>query len=67
MRGDITLYRLHRIIQTAMGWWDYHLHQFIVGETYYGEPSPEYDDWLEMRNERWVKLHQIAAELERVS
>ena len=59
--SDVTLSKLHRIIQAAMGWWESHLHQFIVGETYYGETSPEYDDWQEMRNERRVKLHQIAA------
>ena len=26
---------LHAIIQAAMGWWGYHPHHFIVGETYY--------------------------------
>jgi Plasmid pRiA4b ORF-3-like protein len=36
VRGDIILAKLHRIIQEAMGWYDSHLHQFIVGETYYG-------------------------------
>ena len=56
--GDITLYRLHRIIQDAMGWWDSHLHQFIVNEVYYGEPSD--DDWYEVKSERRAKLNQIA-------
>jgi len=56
--GDITLYRLHRIIQGAMGWWDSHLHQFIVGEVYYGEPSSE--DWYEVKSERRVRLNAIA-------
>ncbi len=32
--GDINLRKLHRILQEVMGWSDYHLHQFIVGETY---------------------------------
>lgn len=56
--GDTTLARLHRIIQEAMGWWDYHLHQFIVGGVYYGEPSP--DDWHEVNDERRIRLSQIA-------
>ncbi len=58
--GDVTLAQLHDIIQIAMGWEGYHLHQFIVGDTYYGEPHPDYEPWLEMRDERRVRLHQIA-------
>ena len=33
--SETTLIQLHRIIQEAMGWEDYHLHQFIVGGVYY--------------------------------
>lgn len=58
--SDITLARLHKIIQVAMGWWDYHLHQFIIGGEYYGVPSSEYGDWLEMRDERRFRLNQIS-------
>jgi hypothetical protein len=58
VHSDVTLARLHRTIQTAMGWADYHLHQFIVGETYFGEPSPDYG--LEMRDEKRAKLSQVA-------
>ncbi len=56
--SDISLSKLHQIIQTAMGWWDSHLHQFIVGDVYYGVPLPE--DWYEIKNERRAKLSQIA-------
>ncbi|VVB55347.1 Plasmid pRiA4b ORF-3-like protein [uncultured archaeon] len=38
-----TLYRFHKILQVVMGWSDYHLHEFIIDETHYGEPSPDYD------------------------
>ena len=58
--SDVTLARLHHIIQTAMGWWDYHLHQFTVGESYFGVPDPDYDDWMDMQDERKFKLNQIA-------
>ena len=59
--GDVTLAKLHRILQIVMGWADYHLHQFIVGGAYYGEPHPDYEAWgPEMHNERRVKLEQIA-------
>ncbi len=56
--GDVTLAQLHDIIQIAMGWEGYHLHQFIVGNAYYGEPHPDYGP--EMRDERRVTLRQIA-------
>jgi len=57
---NITLAELHYILQAVMGWWDYHLHQFIVGQTYYGVPHPDYG--LEMRDESQVRLNQIADE-----
>jgi hypothetical protein len=35
VRGDITLFKLHKILQVIMGWQDYHLHQFLInGESY---------------------------------
>ena len=34
------LSRVHRVIQAAMGWEDYHLHAFHIGKTTYG-PDPE--------------------------
>jgi len=58
--GDVTLAKLHGILQVAMGWADYHLHQFVIGGTYYGEPHPDYEVWgPEMRNEQRVKLGQV--------
>jgi Plasmid pRiA4b ORF-3-like protein len=35
---DCTLAGLHVIAQIAMGWECFHVHQFIVGRTYYGSP-----------------------------
>ena len=60
VRSDITLAELHLILQAVMGWWDYHLHQFIVGRTYYGVPSPDFGDFMDMRDESQVWLNQIA-------
>jgi hypothetical protein len=56
--GDVTLEKLHTIIQVAMGWTNSHLHQFIVGQTRVGEPHPDYG--FEMKNERRVRLNQVA-------
>lgn len=52
--ADISLARLHRIIQVTMGWWDAHLHQFTIGRTEYGVPDPDYRD--DVRSERTAKL-----------
>jgi hypothetical protein len=60
VRSDVTLAQLHEIIQAAMGWWDYHLHQFIVGETHYRQPHPDFEDLSETGDERQVRLDQIA-------
>jgi hypothetical protein len=35
--ASMTLHELHAVIQTAMGWSDYHLHLFEVGGVLYGD------------------------------
>ena len=54
---DISLTRLHHIIQAAMGWTDSHLHMFNVGSTSYGVPDLDYDE--DVRDERRIKLNQV--------
>ena len=58
VRSDTRLGKLHRILQVALGWTDSHLHEYIVGDTHYGVPDPEYDD-LDVRSERTVPLYQV--------
>jgi hypothetical protein len=55
--GDTTLEKLHLIFQVAMGWANYHLHQFTIRGEEYGPPDPDYD--YEVEDERKVKLHQV--------
>jgi hypothetical protein len=44
-----------------MGWENYHLHQFIIGKTYYGEPDPEYANArIQMKNDRRTQLYGVA-------
>lgn len=57
--GNFTLAQLHTIIQIAMGWQDYHLHQFTIGEIFYSIPDP--DSWYEVKDERRLRLAQVAA------
>ncbi|GAB4367856.1 MAG: hypothetical protein Kow009_04690 [Spirochaetales bacterium] len=42
--GTYTLRNLHQVIQTAMGWEDYHLYLFRVGQQEYGPPEMEDPD-----------------------
>jgi hypothetical protein len=44
--SDISLGELHTVIQHAMGWSDYHLHDFRVGKVEYGPPEVEPDPFF---------------------
>ena len=41
--NDITLQRLHRIIQAVGGWESCHLHEFVIAGTRYGRAHPEWE------------------------
>ena len=59
---DCTLAALHDLIQISMGWEDYHLHLFEIGNEQYGAPDQwEADPWggHDVGNERKVKLSQL--------
>ncbi|GAA5181359.1 plasmid pRiA4b ORF-3 family protein [Rugosimonospora acidiphila] len=56
--GGFTLDRLHRVIQYAMGWQDYHLHSFEIEGVQFGVPDPEGE--LDLRDELDVRLDAIA-------
>lgn len=58
-RADTTLEQLQHIIQIAMGWGGGHLHQFIVGETYYTHPEEAAE--LEAESTRSTKLNEVVA------
>lgn len=36
-----TLAALHDIIQVVIGWWDYHLYEFVIRDRIYSVPSPD--------------------------
>jgi hypothetical protein len=44
VRSDMKLDRLHNVIQTAMGWTNSHLHQFVAEGGYYGMKGPDLED-----------------------
>ena len=61
VRADMKLDRLHRVIQTAMGWLDCHLHQFVAGGGCYGQPDREWDaEDTHMLNEKRYTVADLA-------
>jgi hypothetical protein len=57
--GDTSLPKLHRILQTTMGWWDCHLHQFVIHGQDYGAPDHQIDFGQPTVNEKGVKLIDV--------
>jgi hypothetical protein len=62
---DGSLAQLHDIIQACLGWEDYHLHEFEIGDERYGDPLQWQDGFggeLEVGNEGKVRLSQLVAQ-----
>jgi hypothetical protein len=59
--AETTLDQLHEVIQAAFGWWNYHLHQYLIDGELYALPDPEYDDDLlpPRLDERAVQLRDL--------
>ena len=41
VRTSMNVVALHKVIQAAMGWLDYHLWEFVVDDRKYGMPDPD--------------------------
>lgn len=63
--GDITLDRLHTVLQLCMDWEELHLHQFLIGQTCYSIPVED-DLWQTSRpkNETHYTLHSLAEKIQ---
>ncbi|MBU0728246.1 MAG: plasmid pRiA4b ORF-3 family protein [Proteobacteria bacterium] len=62
--GDLTLAKLHDVIQLCMGWTDTHLHQFMIGRNLYG-PADLDDEWSEIKalDEKKFRLCDLEADM----
>jgi hypothetical protein len=56
--STIRLPKLHRVFQTALGWTDSHLHEFVIAGKRYSTPDPDWAAELKQRNERLVVLEK---------
>lgn len=57
--SDIRLGKLHRVLQSVMGWDNYHLHQFVAGGIMYGTHGDEFGMDLDVEDEDKCKLHDL--------
>ena len=60
--NDITLNRLHHVIQRIMGWKEAHLHQFEIREEVYSSPDPDWQEELRFKSETEIKLGDIVVD-----
>jgi len=60
--GNVTLHRLHLILQDVMGWTNSHLYRFDIGGIQYSIPDPVEDDFNELHfvDSRRTKLSKVA-------
>ena len=54
--ANLTLRRLHGVLQQLMGWKDVHLHHFRVGDELFGVPV---DDSQGLKDSRWITLQDL--------
>lgn len=60
VEDSVTFDALHRIIQIAMGWENYHLYMFNVGGVEISVPDPDQEQ--EVKNSKKVKIAQFLSE-----
>jgi hypothetical protein len=58
-RPETKLAMLHRFIQAAMGWRDYHLFMFFIGGKEYGIPSKDWDSRTKIYDARRYTLERL--------
>ena len=58
----ITLAKLDRVVQAAMGWANSHLHVWKIAGRRYGMPDPDWDAPGEMRDERAFTVGEVLGE-----
>ena len=57
--SDTLLPDLHRIVQTTMGWDNYHLHQFVHCNKFYAPPSEDEADEFDAVDYSKIKLSSV--------
>jgi hypothetical protein len=58
----LTLAKLDRVVQAAMGWTNSHLHDWHIERKRYGAPDPEWDNEGDMLDERKFTVASVLAD-----
>jgi Plasmid pRiA4b ORF-3-like protein len=56
---NVTLAKLHGILQWTMGWQGGHLHEYVIGPCRYGTPDEDWPSAEPMIDERRVRLNAL--------
>jgi hypothetical protein len=65
--ANVTLHRLHLVLQDLMGWQNYHLYRFKIGKKQYSTPDPDNDFYeLDFKNSYQAKLGSIIKEKDNI-
>jgi Plasmid pRiA4b ORF-3-like protein len=56
---DFSLAQLHRTLQVAMGWENYHLYMFCIGSKKYGPPDVDEDDNLGLMDAKRTRIRAV--------
>lgn len=60
---NVTLHRLHLVLQDVMGWQNYHLYRFRIGEKEYSTPDPDNGfNELDFKNSYRARLSNLIKE-----
>ncbi|MGC1685767.1 MAG: plasmid pRiA4b ORF-3 family protein [Candidatus Acidiferrales bacterium] len=65
VRSDITLAKLHTILQRVIGWEDTHLHRFVIQGERYGVPDEKGVESHKTKDERKHILGEVVADASR--
>ena len=54
--SSIKLPKLHEVFQSALGWTNSHLHEFVINGVRYSDPAPDFDDETGQVDEQGIIL-----------
>ena len=61
--ATITLIQLADALLVAMGWLGYHMYEYRIRGQAYGDPDPDFDYGMEIRNLRRIRLDRVLPEI----
>lgn len=60
VRDDISFHKLHKVIQAVMGWFECHLYEFRIGNSYITVETEEMDEDADIEDSKKLKLNKFS-------